>query len=148
MANYNKIILVGNLTRDPQLTYLPSQTPVCEFGLAVNSKWKDQQGQPREDVMFIDCRLYGKMADTFSKYMSKGKTVLVEGRLQLDTWEKDGQKRSKHRVFVQNFQFLGAPGQGQQGQAPRPAAAPPPAAPEEDFSPPPTDAPTGEDIPF
>ena len=148
MANYNKVILMGNLTRDPQLTYLPSQMPVCEFGIAVNSKWKDQQGQQREDVMFIDCRVFGKQADTFAKYMSKGKAVLIEGRLQLDTWEKDGQKRSKHRVTVQNFQFVGAPGPGQPGQAPRPAAAPPPAAPEEDFGPPPTDAPSGEDIPF
>ena len=87
MANYNKVILLGNLTRDPQLSYLPSQTPVCEFGLAVNRRWRGQDGQQKEDTCFIDCRCYGKQAETFNQYMNKGKPVLVEGRLQLDTWE-------------------------------------------------------------
>ena len=113
LASYNKVILMGNLTRDPQLSYLPSQTAVCEFGLAVNHKWKSD-GEQREETCFIDCRIYGKSAETFKQYMAKGRPVLVEGRLQFDTWEgKDGQKHSKHRVFVQNFQFLG---DGQQRQ--------------------------------
>ncbi|MDY7010501.1 MAG: single-stranded DNA-binding protein [Planctomycetota bacterium] len=114
MANYNKVILVGNLTRDPQLSYLPSQTPVCEFGLAINHRWRGTDGEQREDTCFIDCQCFGKQAETFNQYMAKGRSVLIEGRLQLDRWEsQDGQKRSKHRVFVQNFQFLGSGGQGQ-----------------------------------
>jgi len=117
MASFNRVIMMGNLTRDPQMSYLPSQTPVVEFGLATNRKWKDQQGQQREDVCFIDCRAYGKQAEVIAQYMAKGRTLLVEGRLQLDTWEgKDGIKRSKHRVFVENFQFVGqGPGQGGPG---------------------------------
>lgn len=162
MANFNKVILVGNLTRDPQLSYLPNQTPVAEIGMAINHRWRDAQGNQKEDVCFVDCRVYGKQAETFCQYVSKGKQVLVEGRLQYSTWEgKDGQKRSKHRVLVDRFQFLSAPGGGPGapagGQA-RPAAqrpAPPPpqqgaAEQEENPEPPPYegDAPAGEDIPF
>lgn len=107
MASYNKIILVGNLTRDPQLSYLPSQTPVCEISLAVNRRWRDREGQTREDVCFIDCRCYGRQAEVLNQYMAKGRQLLVDGRLELDQWETpDGQKRSKHRVFIENFQFL------------------------------------------
>ncbi len=109
MANYNKVIMVGNLTRDPQMSYLPSQTPVAEFGLAVNRRWRGQNGQQREETCFVDCRLYGRQAETFNQYMNKGSPVLIEGRLQLDTWEgKDGTKRSKHRIIVERFQFLGS----------------------------------------
>jgi single-strand DNA-binding protein len=116
MANFNKVILVGNLTRDPQMSYLPSQTPVVEFGLAVNRRWRSQNGEQREDTCFIDCRCYGKAAETLNQYMSKGSPILVEGRLDLDTWEsKEGQRRSKHRVTVENFQFLGSAGGGQRG---------------------------------
>jgi single-strand DNA-binding protein len=136
MANYNKVILLGNLTRDPQLSVLPSQTPVVEFGLAVNRRWRSQDGQQREDTCFIDCRCFGKQAETFNQYMSKGRPVLVEGRLQLDTWEgKDGVKRSKHRVFVERFQFIPSPGKsgsgpprsaaGEQGPPPQGSEAPP-----------------------
>jgi single-strand DNA-binding protein len=125
MANYNKIILVGNLTRDPQLSYLPSQTPVVEFGLAVNHKWKGQDGQQREDVCFIDCRAYGKPAEILNQYTSKGRQILIEGRLQFDQWQdKDGNKRSKHRVFVDNFQFLDSKPSGQSGPPGAPARAP------------------------
>ena len=152
MASYNKIILVGNLTRDPQLSYLPSQMPVCEFGLAVNHRWRDKDGQQRDQVCFIDCRTYGKQAETINQYMSKGRQILVEGRLEFDQWETpEGQKRSKHRVMVNNFQFLDS-GQGQRSQAgAAPAGAarptPPPAAanyPPSEEAPPPE----GEDIPF
>ena len=160
MANYNKVILMGNLTRDPQLTFLPSQTPVVEFGLAVNRRWRDQQGQQREDTCFIDCRCYGKQAETINKYLSKGRPVLIEGRLQLDQWEaKDGSKRSKHRVLVERFTFVDSGGQG--GGAPRPAARPqgaqasqPAAAPSEgdagsyDEPPPDFDEGGGDGIPF
>lgn len=117
MANYNKVILAGNLTRDPQLKYLPSQTAVCEFGLAINHRWRSQDGEQREDTCFIDCSIFGKQAETFNQYMTKGRSVLIEGRLQLDRWEsQDGQKRSKHHVNVQSFQFLGQAGGGGQGR--------------------------------
>ena len=130
MANYNKVILVGNLTRDPQLSYLPSQTPVVEMGLAVNRRWRGQNGEQREDTCFIDCRAYGKQAETINQYMRKGNPILIEGRLQFDMWEgKDGQKRSKHRVVIESFQFLGGQAGAPEATAPaqnrQPEAGPP-----------------------
>ncbi len=116
MANYNKVILMGNLTRDPELSYLPSQTPVAEFGLAINRVWTGQDGQKQESTCFVDCRAFGKQAETLNKYMSKGSPIFVEGRLDLDTWTaQDGSKRSKHRVTVERFQFLGSGGQNSGG---------------------------------
>ena len=113
MANYNKVLLIGNLTRDPQLSYLPSQTAVVEFGLAVNRRWKGKDGSNRESTCFIDCRAFGAPAETLNKYMNKGGSLFVEGRLDFDSWTaQDGTKRSKHRVTVDNFQFLGGPRQG------------------------------------
>ncbi len=141
MANYNKVILVGNLTRDPQMSYLPSQTPVVEVGLAVNRKWRSQDGQQREETCFIDCRAFGKQAETINQYMSKGQPILIEGRLVFDQWEgKDGAKHSKHRVIVEKFQFLGSP-TGQR-RAPAPSQA--------DDAPPPNsfDDAGADDIPF
>jgi len=116
MANFNKIMLMGNLTRDPQLSYLPSQTPVVEFGLAVNRKWTSKEGEGKEEVCFIDCRAFGKPAETLNKYMKKGRQLFVEGRLAFEQWTaQDGSKRSRHRVIVENFQFLGGPGGGGAG---------------------------------
>ncbi|HET6427546.1 MAG TPA: single-stranded DNA-binding protein, partial [Phycisphaerae bacterium] len=131
MANYNKVILVGNLTRDPQMSYLPNQTPVCEFGLAVNRRWRSANGEQRDETCFIDCQVYGRQAETFNQYMSKGRPVLIEGQLQFDSWEgQDGTKRSKHRINVQSFQFLGGPRgaatQQPSQQAQRPAPQRPP----------------------
>ncbi|MGC9454911.1 MAG: single-stranded DNA-binding protein [Phycisphaerae bacterium] len=154
MANYNKVILVGNLTRDPQMSYLPSQTPVVEFGLAVNRRYKDQSGQQREETCFIDCKSFGKSAEILNQYMSKGRPILVEGRLHLDTWEaQDGSKRSKHRVIVEQFQFLGGGGGGGAPQggtrgAPQRSQAPnqEPDYGGEQYSP--DETPGGEDIPF
>jgi single-strand DNA-binding protein len=115
MANYNKVLLMGNMTRDPQLSYLPSQTPVVEFGLAVNRRWKSKEGEQREDTCFVDCRAFGKPAEIINKYMSKGRGIFVEGRLDFDSWTaQDGSKRSKHRVTVEQFQFLGGGGGGNQ----------------------------------
>ncbi len=165
MANFNKVILAGNLTRDPQLSYLPSNTPVCEFGMAINRKWRGQDGQMRDETCFVDLRVYGRQAETFNQYMSKGRPVLVEGRLRLDQWEgKDGQKRSKLYVVVDSFQFLGGPGQGgarsgppaQRAAYPAPAAggyAPPapaydPPAGVMDEMPPMDESPSGDEIPF
>ncbi|MDD5133927.1 MAG: single-stranded DNA-binding protein [Phycisphaerae bacterium] len=114
MANFNKVILVGNLTRDPQLSYLPSQTAVVDFGIATNRQWKGQDGQQREEVCFVDCRVFGKPAETINKYCKKGRPLMVEGRLTFDSWTgKDGVKRSKLRVTVENFQFISAGGSGE-----------------------------------
>ncbi len=107
MANFNKVLLMGNLTRDPQLSYLPSQTAVVEFGLAVNRRWKSQDGENREETCFVDCRAFGRLAENINKYLTKGRLLFVEGRLTFDSWTaQDGSKRSKHRVTVENFQFL------------------------------------------
>ena len=91
------------------MRYLPSQTPVVEFGLAVNHKWRTAQGEDREEVLFIDCTCFGKQAETINKYCTKGKSLLVEGRLKYETWDdkESGAKRSKHKVVVDGFQFLG-----------------------------------------
>ncbi len=117
MANFNKIFLIGNLTRDPQLSYLPSQTAVVDFGLAVNRRWKSAEGEDREETCFVDCRAFGRMAENINKYLSKGRPLFVEGRLTFDSWTaQDGTKRSKHRVTVQTFQFLGG-GRAASGEA-------------------------------
>ena len=112
MANFNKIMLMGNLTRDPQLSYLPSQTPVVDFGIAVNRRWTSKDGESKEETMFIDCRAFSRLAENINKYMKKGRPIFIEGRLVYDTWTaQDGTKRSKHRVQIDNCQFLGsAPG--------------------------------------
>ena len=108
MASYNRIVLVGNLTRDPQLSFTPSNTAICKFGLAMNHKWRDREGNTREEVCFVDCTVFGRAAETFNQYMSKGRPVLVEGRLSLNQWTTpEGDKRSKHEVVVDNFTFLG-----------------------------------------
>ena len=116
MASLNKLLLMGNLTRDPQLSYLPSQTAVVEFGLAMNRKWKSREGEQKEEVCFVDCQAYGKTAETINKYLAKGRPIFIEGRLKFDSWTaQDGTKRSKHRVVVENFQFIG--GQSQDAKA-------------------------------
>jgi len=110
MANLNKVMLMGNMTRDPQLSYLPSQTPVVEFGLATTRRYKKQDGTQGEETCFVDCQMFGKRAEIINQYFKKGEPIFVEGRLKFDSWEKDGQKRSKLRVFVENFEFLGRGG--------------------------------------
>jgi single-strand DNA-binding protein len=107
MSNINKILLMGNLTRDPQLSYTPSQTAVVDFGLAVNRRWTSRDGEKKEETCFVDCRAFGRTAENLNKYMSKGRPLFVEGRLTFDSWTaQDGTKRSKHRVTIENFQFL------------------------------------------
>ena len=107
MASFNKILLLGNLTRDPQLSYLPSQTAVVEFGIATNRKWKGQDGSQRDETCFVDCQCFGRQAETINKYLKKGRSVFIEGRLTFDMWTaQDGSKRSKHRVTVDSFQFM------------------------------------------
>ena len=109
MASFNKVLLMGNLTRDPQLKYLPSQTAVAEFGIACNRKFRTAQGEDREEVTFVDVSAFGKQAEVLNQYMTKGKPIFIEGRLKYDTWEdkQGGGKRSKLTVVVENFQFVG-----------------------------------------
>ena len=122
MASYNRVILLGNLTRDPQLKYLPSQTPVCEFGLATNRKFKTANGEEREEVCFVDCSAFGKQAEVINQYCQKGKALFIEGRLKYDSWEdkQGGGKRSKLSVVIDNFQFVG----GRDGGGGGPASGP------------------------
>jgi single-strand DNA-binding protein len=119
MASYNRVVLVGNLTRDVQLAYLPSQTPVAQFGLAVNRKWKSKGGEDREEGFFGDCKAFGKSAETLNAYVKKGSQLLVEGRLTTESWEtKDGDKRSKTVIVVDNFQFLASKSDSRPAQEP------------------------------
>jgi single-strand DNA-binding protein len=126
MANLNKVMLIGNLTRDPMLKALPSGTQVVEFGLAINRTWKDaRSGEQREATTFVDCKTMGRPAEIIHQYMQKGSPLFVEGRLDFRSWDaKDGTKRSKLEVFVENFQFLGRREEGGGGRPPaRPAAS-------------------------
>jgi len=111
MASFNKVILMGNLTRDPELRVTPKGTAVCQLGLAVNSSYKDKEGNTKEETTFVDIDVFGRQAEVIAKYMSKGRPILVEGRLKLDSWEsKEGEKRNKLKVVLENFQFVGARG--------------------------------------
>ena len=127
MASFNKVILMGNLTRDPELRYTPKGTAIARIGLAVNRVWKSETGENKEEVTFVDCDAYGKTAETVGQYMKKGSPILIEGRLRLHTWEDKNtkQKQSKLRVDVENFKFVGP--SNRDGNAPaaaRPATAP------------------------
>jgi single-strand DNA-binding protein len=118
MANFNKVILVGNLTRDPEVKYTTGGTAVAELGLAVNRTWFDQKANERkEETTFVDVTLWGRQAEVAGEYLSKGRSVLIEGRLQLDQWEdkQSGQKRSKLRVVCENMQMMGGRGEGGPG---------------------------------
>lgn len=124
MANFNQITLVGNLTRDVQLKYLPNQTELAEWGMAVNRKFK-VNGEDREEVLFIDCKLFGKGAGVVNQYCQKGSQLLVSGRLAYETWEdKQGGKRYTHSVVVENFQLMGSrrDDSSQEAQPARPRA--------------------------
>ena len=116
MANFNKVLLVGNLTRDPELKHTPSNQAVAQIGLAVNRNYQTKDGEKREETTFVDCEAWGRTAEVMCQYLAKGRPVLVEGRLKLDQWQdKDGNNRSKLKVVIENFQFLGGRGEGGQG---------------------------------
>ncbi|MEM1084345.1 MAG: single-stranded DNA-binding protein [Verrucomicrobiota bacterium] len=119
MANLNKVMLIGNLTRDPELRYTPKGTAVADIGLAINRVWRDDQSQKHEDTTFVDVTLWGRQAELAQQYLGKGRGVYVEGRLQLDTWDdkETGQKRSKLKVVGENLQFL-PDGKGSSGPRP------------------------------
>src|SRR3954464_7353491 len=118
MASFNKVMLIGNLTRDPEVRYTPKGTAVAELGLAVNRRYTAENGEKREEVTFVDVTLWGKTAELAGEYLKKGRPVYIEGRLQLDTWDDktSGQKRSKLKVVGEGLQLLGGrPGGGAGG---------------------------------
>lgn len=118
MPNFNKVILVGNITRDIELRYTPKGTAVTRICLAVNRNWKDENGQAVTETTFVDIDVFGGQAETLQKYVRKGNPLLVEGRLKLDTWDdkQTGQRRSRMGVVLESFQFLGS-GQRQGGES-------------------------------
>jgi single-strand DNA-binding protein len=151
MASFNKVILAGNLTRDPELRYTPKGTAVAKIGLAVNRTWTTETGEKKEEVSFIDIEAWGRQGEVIAQYLKKGRPLLVEGRLKLDTWEDKNtkQKQSKLKVVLESFSFLDS-GRGDAPNAaptaPRAAAAAGPAAVAEpaDAEPPPPE----DDVPF
>jgi len=111
MSSFNKVLLMGNLTRDPQLSYTPNQTAVADFGMATDRKWTSQAGEQKEEVCFVDCRAFGRTAENINKYLHKGDPIFVEGRLSFDQWTaQDGSKKSKLRVTLESFQFISGGG--------------------------------------
>jgi single-strand DNA-binding protein len=107
MPNLNKVMLMGNLTRDPELRYTPSNTAVVKLGLAVNRRWRNQNGEQQEETTFVDCTAFGRTGEVLNQYLKKGRPVFIEGRLHLNQWEdQQGQKRSKLEVIVEGFQFI------------------------------------------
>jgi len=107
MASYNKVILMGNLTRDPEMRVTPGGLSICKLGLAVNRVYSTKDGERREETTFVDVDAFGRQAEVISKYLRRGSPLMMEGRLRLDQWESDGQKRSKLGVVLENFQFIG-----------------------------------------
>jgi single-strand DNA-binding protein len=151
MANFNKVLLMGNLTRDPEVRYTPKGTAVAQLGLAVNRVYTTETGEKKEEVTFIDVDVWGRQAETAGQYLSKGRPVFIEGRLKLDSWDdkESGQKRHKLKVVGERVQFLGAPKAGaefsDQAPAGKPARARPVSAPASEQEPP---AETEDNIPF
>jgi single-strand DNA-binding protein len=140
MASFNKVILIGNLTRDPELKFLPKGTGVCNISMAVNRRWKTEAGEEREDVYFADCKAFGKQAETLSQYVKKGHPLMIEGRLTREEWDdkKSGEKKSATRIMIESFQFLKSREEGAAPASRRDAA--PAAAPKPDLD--------GDDLPF
>jgi len=155
MANFNKVILAGNLTRDPELRYTPKGTAIAKFGLAINRTWKTETGESKEEVTFVDIDAFGRQAEVIAQYMKKGRPFLMEGRLKLDQWDdkQTGQKRSLLGVVLESFSFLDSGNRGEGGgssdgfrsraAAPTSSAAPVAEPPTQDGPPPEED-----DVPF
>ncbi|MBI5904705.1 MAG: single-stranded DNA-binding protein [Deltaproteobacteria bacterium] len=132
MVAFNRVILAGNLVRDPETRFIPSGTAVTEFAIAVNSRYRSKAtNEVKEDVSYFDIVVFGKMGENCAEYLSKGRPVLVEGRLRQRRWEADGVKRNKIEILADNVQFLGGPrGSAAEGA---PASAPAPEAPDDDI---------------
>jgi single-strand DNA-binding protein len=146
MASFNKVILMGNLTRDPELRYTPKGTAVAKLGLAVNRSWRNAEGQQQDETTFVDVDAFGKQAETLGQYMQKGRPILIEGRLKLDQWEdkSTGQSRSKLGVILEKFSFVGGGGQNSGNTTSSQATAPPPTSEVPPFE----DGPSDDDVPF
>lgn len=153
MANLNRVLLIGNLTRDPELRVTPKGSSICQFGLAVNRTFKDASGQQREETTFVDIEAWGRQGEVISKYCTKGRPLFVEGRLRFDSWDdkNTGQKRSRLSVVLENFQFIGGRGDdqgpgGSGGDEAAPRSSSPPAR--QPAPPPAADDNLDEDVPF
>ena len=156
MASLNKVLLIGNLTRDPEVRMMSSGRPVCNFGIALNRSYKDSEGNKREEVTFVDVECFGPRAEAVGRFFSKGRPIFIEGRLKLDQWEsKEGEKRSAIRVVLDNFEFVDS-GKSDGSSSPNDSISQPtrtPDALESSVSPPkedspPTDPDLDEDVPF
>lgn len=125
MPSLNKVFLMGNLTRDPELRVTPKGTPICQFSLAINRKFKMESGESREEVIYVDVEAWGKQGETIAKYVTKGRPLFVEGRLRLDQWEDKNtkEKRSRMKVVLEQFEFLGD-GRGGGGSGGAPSSEP------------------------
>jgi single-strand DNA-binding protein len=119
MPNYNKVILMGNLTRDPEVKYTSGGTAIAKIGMAINRTWTNKEGQKQEETTFVDVDAFGRQAEVIGQYLKKGRPVMVEGRLKLDQWDdkQTGQKRSKLGVTLEGFQFLDSGGAGGGGES-------------------------------
>jgi single-strand DNA-binding protein len=163
MASFNKVILAGNLTRDPELRYTPKGTALVKLGMAISRTWKSESGEKREEVTFVDVDVWDRQAEVIAQYFRKGRPILVEGRLQLDTWEDKTthEKRSKLKVRLESFSFLESKGAEDAGAAAgavpsgEPARRSPPAAPAKPAAAPPESGPPDgepppeeDDVPF
>lgn len=132
MANFNKVIIAGNLTRDPELRYSQKGTAIARIGLALNRRWKSDSGEQQEETTFVDVDAFGRQAEVISQYVKKGRSLLVEGRLRLDQWEdkQTGQKRSQMRVVLESFSFVSGDRDQQSGDQSGPRPASPPTTPQ------------------
>jgi len=154
MPSYNKVLLMGNLTRDIELKYTPSNMAVAEIGLAVNHRYKTKEGENKEEVTFVDCEVWGKTAEIMSQYLSKGRPVFLEGRLKLDQWkDKEGGNRSKLKMVVESFQFIDSKGSGggdngPSGERPTRTASGPSGKPQPAYTGPQHEPVPEDDIPF
>lgn len=139
MASFNLVVLVGNLTRDPEMRYTPKGTAVCKVGLAVNRNWTTESGEKKEEVTFVDIDLFGKTAENVAQYMKKGRPILIEGRLKYDQWDDkhSGQKRSKLGVIGETVQFLGSSDGSKSTHEAAPQSASATASPDQDDDKPP-----------
>jgi single-strand DNA-binding protein len=152
MASLNKVMLIGNLTRDPEIKYTPKGTAIADIGLAVNRNYTTESGEKREEVTFIDVTLWGRTAEIVGEYCKKGRPLFVEGRLQLDQWDdkQTGQKRQRMGVVLEGFQFLGGGDRGEGGAPDSPRSSSRPAPPSPKAESPDSDGPPPEDddVPF
>ncbi len=150
MASLNRVFLIGNLTKDPDIRHTPKGTAVGDLGLAINSTYRTTEGVEKEEVVYVDLVVWGRQAETCKEYLSKGSPIFVEGRLQLDQWESNGEKKSRLRVRAERIQFLGRPGgsggggrsSGGYDRESSRASAPPPSRDADE------PAPSDDDVPF